>query len=69
MPEPLLILDRAPRAETPFFLRNTLAGSICGHAKSDHFLAIDKTRAHPAHTYTNRFVSVHDLFLLTSMWH
>ena len=64
MPEPLRILDRAPRAETSFFFRYTAAFCFYFHAKGDLFLAINKTRTHPAHTQFYCFVPIHDSFLL-----
>jgi len=60
MLELLTVLYRASRAETSVFLRYAVACTVYSHAKRDHLLAINKTRAHPAHTQPDCFFHIHN---------
>jgi hypothetical protein len=62
MLEIFLILHGAPRAETPLFLFDTAARPFIGKAVGDLFVAVNKTRAHPAKAEPDRFFPVHNTF-------
>jgi hypothetical protein len=60
MLEIFLLLDRASRAETSLFLFDTGTRSLYGKAVGDLFVAVHKTRAHPAEAEPDPFLPVHN---------